>query len=57
MTREEVNAEIATLARSQGFYGRLQHDLQLADDETRDEFYAQFEDCNDLLDFIMVLES
>lgn len=53
-----VDSTISSLASSQGFYSRLWRDLREAkangDDLT--DFYAQFADCKDTLDVVMVLE-
>lgn len=47
-----------TFAGSQGFYGSLLRDLEQLEAENEDlaEFWAQFEDCKDVLDVVLKLE-
>lgn len=56
--RDLVFKTCRTFAPSQGFYGRLLRDLEQLEAENEDlaEFWAQFEDCKDVLDVVMVLE-
>lgn len=58
MTRNDILDAIRTLARSQGFYGRLLDAIYEADDDARDEFLDTLEDqhFNDTLDLVMFLE-
>jgi len=56
MTRNECMQLFTSLAYSQGSYGRLLTRIQEADEDTQDEFFAQFESCKDSLDIIMQLE-
>lgn len=58
MTRDDILDAIRTLARSQGFYGRLLDAIYEADDDARDEFLDTLEDqhFNDMLDLVMFLE-
>ena len=58
MTRDDILDAIRTLARSQGFYGRLLDAICEADDDARDEFLDTLEDqhFNDMLDLVMFLE-
>lgn len=57
--RDLVFKTCRTFAGSQGFYGRLLRDLEQLEAENEDlsEFWAQFEDCKDTLDVVMVLEA
>lgn len=54
MTVKEIRKLIKSLASSQGFYTRLNNQLQYIDDD--DEFFNQFKDCKDSLDIILTLE-
>lgn len=56
--RDLVFKTCRTFAGSQGFYGRLLRDLEQLEAENEDlaEFWAQFEDCKDVLDVVMKLE-
>lgn len=59
MTREEVLEGFASLAKSQGRYGRLLVELrQLKEDEPEayEKFFEQFKDCEDMVDVVFVLE-
>ena len=58
MTRDDILDAIRTLARSQGFYGRLLTAIYEADDDARDEFLGTLEDqhFNDVVDLVMFLE-
>ena len=46
------------LARSQGFYGRLLHNLNAREAMGEDltPFFAQFKGCKDAVDVVMVVE-
>lgn len=56
--RDLVFKTCRTFAGSQGFYGRLLSDLEALEAENEDlaEFWAQFEDCKDVLDVVLKLE-
>ena len=56
MTGKEVYSVIESLARSQGFYGRLLSRLSEAPEETANEFLDSFADCKDVVDVIMAME-
>lgn len=59
MDRDEIKKTLKTLAMSQGSYGRLLHDLELAeqyDPGTADAFYEQYMPCVDAVDLIIALE-
>ena len=58
MSREMVMSLFSSLARSQGFYGRLLRDISDAEDRGEDltGFFAQFADCKDDVDVIMKIE-
>lgn len=51
-----IRSWIQTLAMSQGMYGRLLRAIDEADDDARESFFAQYRDCNDMLDFVMAYE-
>lgn len=53
MTGQELINGIASLAQSQGLYGRLYRQLQDVDQETIDRVASNF---NDMLDFILAYE-
>ena len=57
MNREQILDAIATLASSQGFYGRLLHALS-TNEEAADEFLTTMEEQNfgDVVDMVMWLE-
>ena len=59
MSKKQVLDIIDTLARSQGFYGRLGRDIRAAEVRGIDtsDFFAQFADCKDAVDVILKIES
>lgn len=58
MKREEILNVFKMLACSQGFYGRLLHSLETADEDSRDEFLSELEEQNfsDPVSLVMYLE-
>lgn len=58
MSKERVMGLIDTLARSQGFYGRLGAQIREAESKGVDtsEFFDQFQDCTDDVDVILKIE-
>jgi len=58
MNREEVMGVFHTLARSQGFYGRLIRNIEAREDAGEDMsgFFGQFANCRDMVDVIMIVE-
>ena len=59
MTREEILAGFESLARSQGYYGRLLRELreiEWDEPEVYEKFFEQFKNCKDMLDVILTLE-
>lgn len=58
MARKEVMSVFETLAGSQGFYGRLLRNLRAAEANGTDltPFFAQFKNCKDAVDVVMVVE-
>lgn len=56
--RDLVFKTCRTLAGSQGFYECLLWQLEQLEAENEDlsDFWAQFEDCNDMVDVVLVLE-
>lgn len=57
MKKEEIKLAVESLAKSQGFYGRLIQALQ--DEDKEDEFYqiCEKQNFNDIVDFVMWIES
>ena len=58
MNRDKIINLFKSLARSQGFYGRLLRNISDAEDRGEDltGFFAQFADCKDDVDVIMKIE-
>ena len=58
MSKNQVMSVIDSLARSQGFYGRLGQHIREAEAKGMDtgSFFAQFKDCKDAVDVILILE-
>lgn len=56
MTGKEVYSVIESLARSQGFYGRLLSRLNEVGEDVANEFLDSFADCKDMVDVIMAME-
>ncbi len=56
MDREKVLEIIESLARSQGFYGRLLEALYMADEDEANDWLDQFGDCADVVDVVMRIE-
>ena len=58
MNREEILDAFRSLARSQGFYGRLLEQIDSVDEETRDAFLSDLESRNfrDVVDLVMWIE-
>ena len=59
MNREEIFATFKSLARSQGFYGRLLQSLLESDEEDRDSFMESLveQKFKDPVDLVMYLET
>lgn len=59
MDRNAILDSIKTLAKSNGFYGRLLRSIEEADEEDRDEFLSELESKNftDTIDLILYLEA
>lgn len=58
MKMNQIMALIKTLARSQGFYGRLLNQIRKLDNESYDKLAGKWESMNfkDGVDFIIYLE-
>lgn len=58
MNREQILSTFRSLARSQGFYGRLLQQIEDVDEETREAFLSDLESRNfsDPVDLIMWIE-
>ena len=58
MSKKQVMSLIDTLARSQGFYGRLGRSIREAEANGVDttEWFEQFADCKDDVDVILKIE-
>lgn len=58
MNREQILDAFRSLARSQGFYGRLLEQIDSVDEETRDAFLSDLESRNfrDVVDLVMWIE-
>lgn len=58
MNREQILDAFRSLARSQGFYGRLLEQIDSVDEETRDAFLTDLENRNfrDVVDLVMWIE-
>ena len=58
MNREQILDAFRSLARSQGFYGRLLAQIDSVDEETRDAFLTDLESRNfrDVVDLVMWIE-
>ena len=58
MNREQILDAFRSLARSQGFYGRLLAKIDSVDEETRDAFLTDLESRNfrDVVDLVMWIE-
>lgn len=58
MNREQILDTFRSLARSQGFYGRLLEQIDSVDEETRDAFLSDLESRNfrDVVDLVMWIE-
>ena len=56
LTKEQIKESFQSLARSQGFYGRLLRDIEASGIE--DEIYQELEDqnYNDIVDLVMAME-
>lgn len=58
MNREQILDAFRSLARSQGFYGRLLEQIDSVDEETREAFLSDLESRNfkDAVDLVMWIE-
>ena len=58
MNREQILDAFRSLARSQGFYGRLLKQIGSVDEETREAFLSDLESRNfrDVVDLVMWIE-
>ena len=58
MNREQILDAFRSLARSQGFYGRLLERIDSVDEETREAFLSDLESRNfgDVVDLVMWIE-
>ena len=58
MNREQILDAFRSLARSQGFYGRLLEQIDSVDEETREAFLSDLENRNfrDVVDLVMWIE-
>ena len=58
MNREQILDAFRSLARSQGFYGRLLEQIDSVDEETRETFLSDLESRNfrDVVDLVMWIE-
>lgn len=58
MNREQILDTFRSLARSQGFYGRLLEQIDSVDEETREAFLSDLESRNfrDVVDLVMWIE-
>ena len=58
MNKNEVMSVIDTLARSQGFYGRLGNSIREMETKGVDTsaFFARFANCRDFIDVVMIIE-
>ena len=58
MNREQILDAFRSLARSQGFYGRLLQQIDSVDEETREAFLSDLESRNfrDVVDLVMWIE-
>ena len=58
MNREQILDAFRSLARSQGFYGRLLAQIDSVDEETREAFLSDLESRNfrDVVDLVMWIE-
>jgi hypothetical protein len=58
MNREQILDAFRSLARSQGFYGRLLEQIDSVDEETREAFLSDLESRNfrDVVDLVMWIE-
>ena len=58
MNREQIMNAFRTLAKSQGFYGRLIEQIESVDEEARDAFLSDLESrhFNDVVELVMWIE-
>ena len=58
MNREQILDAFRSLARSQGFYGRLLEQIDSVDEETRDAFLSDLENrkFRNVVDLVMWIE-
>lgn len=58
MKRDEIMSLFRSLARSQGFYGRLVRNIESATPDEQEEFWQEMEAQNftDVLDVILYIE-
>lgn len=58
LKREDIMAGFRSLARSQGFYGRLVNTLEELSDNEKEAFWADLESRNftDMVDVVMFIE-
>ena len=58
MNKEQILDAFRSLARSQGFYGRLLERIDSVDEETREAFLSDLESRNfgDVVDLVMWIE-
>lgn len=56
MSENRIMAIIRSLAKSQGYYGRLLANLENANEAQKASFFKMFRNCKDEIDFVMTLE-